>query len=106
MLLHDHRSYVYCYVIGMLKILPRLKLQLSLFLSSNKLWILSSDRTNQIAFHKDVHDDLSKMEYQEHLIYWNNFITFCMHDNKNSLFIQMFQVALQVSRQCMIEIIG
>ena len=37
MLLHDHRSYVYCYVIGMLKILPHLKLQLSLFLSSNKL---------------------------------------------------------------------
>ena len=46
MLLHDHRSYVCCYVIGMLKTLPRLKLQLSLFLSSDKLWILSSDRAD------------------------------------------------------------
>ena len=60
MLLHDHRSYVCCYVIGMLKILPRLKLQPSLFLSSN-----NHHQTGQIqkAFHKDVHDDLSKMEY-------------------------------------------
>ena len=64
MLLHGHRSYVCCYVIGMLKILPCLKLQLSLllYLVTNYGFYHQTGQI-QIAFHKDVHDDLSKMEY-------------------------------------------